>query len=31
MTWELLGVLVVIGVIAGLAFAYLRSKKPGGG
>lgn len=31
MTWELLAVIAVIGAIAGLAFAYFRSKKPGGG
>ena len=31
MTWELLGAIVVIGVIAALVLAYVRSRKPGGG
>jgi hypothetical protein len=29
-TWELLAVIVVVGAVAGLAFAYWRSRKPGG-
>jgi hypothetical protein len=31
MTWELLAAIVVIAVIAALVFAYVRSRKPGGG
>jgi Tfp pilus assembly protein FimT len=31
MTWELLLVIVVIAMIAGLGFAYVRSRTPGGG
>ena len=31
MTWEPLLVVVVIGIVAGLGFAYVRSRKPGAG
>lgn len=31
MTWELLLVIVVIAMVAGFGFAYVRSRKPGGG
>jgi hypothetical protein len=31
MTWELLAVIAVVGVIVGLGIAYVRRKKPGGG
>jgi hypothetical protein len=31
MTWELLGIFVVIAVIAAFGFAYMRSRRPGGG
>ena len=31
MTWELLVVGVLIALIVGIALAYVRSRKPGGG